>query len=359
MTGIEMKRMNRVFYVVLSAIVCLSCNISKDSPPENATPEFTEVKYEAGRAEKTCFAELSASLTTDNGVSLSGFMLGRDEVHLKFYEAKVEDCSFSIRVDNLEGATDYCFYARAGNGRNEIRTGLVRFKTESLESGGASSDPDNPGIPEEPETPIMPPDGVGITVSDPEFLKLLLSLYDSNSDGKIVSEEADRAVSITVCTDNILSLDGVQYFRALKDLDCCGSVWNGQLTSLAVGSNAGLQTLKCSYNHLTSISLPSSLREMECRFNNFRSLNLREAVQLRSLDCFGNGLEELDLSGLKELESLVAGMNSFKILDVSGNPKLKLLDLSDSPDLEIVYVAKGQKINELIVDNNVKIKYKE
>ena len=151
--------------------------------------------------------------------------------------------------------------------------------------------------------------------------------------------------------------DGDQEY--LKQLVCSGSVWNGSLTSLALGSNAAMETLDCSYNHVSAISLPSSLAELQCRFNSLRSVNLGNCRRLKALDCFGNMLEHLDLSGLGELESLVAGMNSFTDLDLSGNLRLKYVDLSDSPFLETVYVARGQKIEELIVGNSVDIEYKE
>ena len=190
-------------------------------------------------------------------------------------------------------------------------------------------------------------------------MQYLLSLYDSDADGKLVNEEAEAVETISVCADGITTLDGVQYFRNLKSLDCCGSVWNGSLASLALNQNTSLDVLKCSYNQLTSISLPSSLIEMECRFNKFQTLDLSGVPHLKRLDCFGNRLENLDLSGLPELESLTAGMNSFRTLDVSGNPNLKVLDLSDSPELEILYVAKGQRIEEMSVEYSVQIKYKE
>lgn len=384
MNGI--KTMKRYIILYFSILTLIACTSSESVPPEDATPEFIEVKYEAGIALDKGYATLSARLTTDNGITVSGFMIGRDEVDLAFFKAGIENCSFSVRVDNLETETEYCFYARVGNGLNEIRTRLIRFKTGAAgtsgteipdnpgeDPGNPGEEPDNPGTgdsgkdntgedntgKDNPGDPILPPDGVGITISDPLFLQYLLSLYDSDSDGKLVNEEAEAVETISVCADGITTLDGVQYFRNLKSLDCCGSVWNGSLASLALNRNTALEVLKCSYNQLTSISLPSSLIEMECRFNKFQTLNLSGVPHLKRLDCFGNRLENLDLSGLPELESLTAGMNSFRTLDVSGNPNLKVLDLSDSPDLEILYVAKGQRIEEMSVEYNVQIKYKE
>lgn len=382
MNGI--KTMKRFIILYFSILTLIACTSSESVPPEDATPEFIEVKYEAGIALDKGYANLSARLTTDNGITVSGFMIGRDEVDLAFFKAGIENCSFSVRVDNLETETEYCFYARVGNGLNEIRTRLIRFKTGAAgtsgteipdkpdnpgeDPGNSGEEPDNPGTgdsgkdntgKDNPGDPILPPDGVGITISDLLFLQYLLSLYDSDADGKLVNEEAEAVETISVCADGITTLDGVQYFRNLKSLDCCGSVWNGSLTSLALNRNTALEVLKCSYNQLTSISLPSSLIEMECRFNKFQTLDLSGVPHLKRLDCFGNRLENLDLSGLPELESLTAGMNSFRTLDVSGNPNLKVLDLSDSPDLEILYVAKGQRIEEMSVEYNVQIKYKE
>ena len=382
MNGI--KTMKRYIILYFSILTLIACTSSESVPPEDATPEFIEVKYEAGIALDKGYATLSARLTTDNGITVSGFMIGRDEVDLAFFKAGIENCSFSVRVDNLETETEYCFYARVGNGLNEIRTRLIRFKTGAAgtsgteipdkpdnpgeDPGNPGEEPDNPGTgdsgkdntgKDNPGDPILPPDGVGITISDPLFLQYLLSLFDSDADANLVNEESEAVETISACADGITTLDGVQYFRNLKRLDCCGSVWNGSLASLALNRNTALDVLKCSYNQLTSISLPSSLIEMECRFNKFQTLDLSGVPHLKRLDCFGNRLENLDLSGLPELESLTAGMNSFRTLDVSGNPNLKVLDLSDSPDLEILYVAKGQRIEEMSVEYNVQIKYKE
>ena len=351
------------------------------APPQNVVPEFTQLRYESGVALGKGYADFSASLSSANGVTTTGFMIGKNEVDLAFFPAELRDCDFSVRVDNLDNDTEYCFYAKAGNGRNEIRTRLVWFKTEaSGSSGNVPVEPDDPGgddnsggdnsggdnsggnpepDPEDPPGPVMPPEGVGITISDPYFRSYLLSLCDADSNGKIVADEADAVSSITVCTDKISTLDGVQYFRNLKNLNCCGSVWNGKLSSLALGSNVSLEKVKCNYNQIAAISLPSSLSELECRFNKFASLGLSAAPHLKKLDCYGNDLGELDLSDLSELEYLVAGMNSFKTIDVSNNLKLKYLDLYDSPDLEIVYVARGQRIAAIYVENNVQIKYKE
>lgn len=360
--------------VILGVILsCLACS-GPEAPPADATPEFVMVRYEAGISLDKGYADLSASLTTDNGVSVTGFMLGPDEVNLEFFKAELKDLVFSVRVWNLDKDREYCFYARAGNGRNEIRTKLIRFKTEKGGQTGTipgnpdvPDGPDNPSDPGEPDNPetsdpgdvILPPEGVGITISDPVFFRNMLMLHDADSDGKLVVDEIRDVKSISVNTDDITTMDGIQYFGRLKSLVCSGSVWNGSLTSLALGDNTALETLDCSFNHISTISLPSSLTGLQCRFNSLRTVGFGGCRHLKTLDCFGNMLEELDLSRLGELESLVAGMNRFGTLDLSSNLKLKYVDLRDSPFLKTVYVAKGQRIEELIVENSVEIKYKQ
>ena len=163
--------------------------------------------------------------------------------------------------------------------------------------------------------------------------------------------------SIDICTDNVTTLDGVQYFAGVKTLTCNGTVWKGQLKALALSANTNLERLECNYNYITSFVLPPSLKEFYCRFNTVTSFNWGYATKIKKLDCFGNRLTILDLSTLTELEELTCGMNSFKELDVSNNLKLKVLDLSDSPTLETVYVARGQKIENIIAENRINFKF--
>ena len=107
------------------------------------------------------------------------------------------------------------------------------------------------------------------------------------------------------------------------------------------------------------MSLPYSLKELNCRFNDMTNLNLNIVTHLKRLDCFGNKLSNLNLAKLQDLEELICGMNGFSTLDVSANSKLKVLDLSDSPFLNTVYVARGQKIETIIAENQINFKFKD
>lgn len=375
-----MKRITKIIILFSTFLSALSCSPSEGAlPPENVVPEFVELKYETGTLLEKIYVDLSARLSTVNGVTSCGFMLGKNETDLAYLTASLEGSVISARISDLMPETEYCFYARAGNGKNEIRTRIVRFKTSAegssgtVPSPGEPEDPDNPDQPVDPENPeepgqpdepddpgiLPPPDGVGITVSDKNFLNYLLSRFDTDADGKIVSDETKGVTEMSFSTDDIKTLDGIQYFSDLKSLDCHGTVWNGLLSGLALQQNTALEKMNCSYNQISTILLPSSLKELDCRFNKFRTANFKNAVHLKKLNCYGCGIQELDLSELTELEELSAGFNSIKTLDISSNKSLKFVDLEDSPDLEVLYVARGQRIMELYVDNSVEIKYKE
>lgn len=364
--------------ILISLLAASSCHKQAlPSPQEMGAPEFLEVNYSTGESLRGAYISLTAVLSSMEGVINSGFMVGKDETRLSYYSAQRSLNSFSLFLDALPADTEIIFYARIDNGKNEVRSTLQRFRTPTKNSGGGSSGSSGSGGNSGSgsggdsgsgsggdsgggsPSPLPPPDGNSITVSDPVFLSYLLTLCDTDSDGKISPEEALGVKNVYICTDEVLTLDGVQYFSSLESLECNGSVWNGSLSSLSLSSNTALKYLSCSYNHLKALSIPSSIETLGCRFNYLSGLNLQACPNLKRLDCLGNNLEQLDLSGAAALEELICGMNAFSTLDVSCCPALKLLDLSDSPNLKTVYVAKGQRIETIIADNSIEFKYKQ
>ncbi|MGN1211870.1 MAG: hypothetical protein ACI4TM_09300 [Candidatus Cryptobacteroides sp.] len=387
----------RVLALLTLFMAFSACRKDFVSGPDIVVPEFLDVKYDFGTFLENRYAVLSATLNTDEGIKYAGFMIGYDEASLNFQTTEIKDLTISCILNFLEYDTDYCFYAKAGNGINEIRTRLIRFRTpkkgeefvpipedppqdgDNPENPGDSDSPDNPDDPDGPDnpgdsegeeggkedenpevpTPILPPEGVGITISDSNFLKYLLTLCDKDNDGVILSEEAASVEEIVVCTDEISTLDGIQYFTSVKNIEANGSVWKGKLTSVALNYNGRLERFSCRYNHITSILLPASLLELDMRFNNVTKPDFSCTPNLKKLDCFGNGMTELNLEPLKSLQELVCGMNNFATLDVSWCPNLELLDLSESTTLKTVYIARGQKIKMIIAENNIEFKYKD
>lgn len=357
----------RARIILLAVIILSSCEQKIPAPDKIDVPEFIDVKYDFGTFLENRYVVLSASLSTDNGVKEAGFMIGFNETSLSFKQADIKDLTISVVLNYLDYDTEYCFYARASNGMNEVRTRMIIFRTpkkgepfvpgDNTENG--SNGNDEPDKEPEPPTPVMPPEGVAITISDDNFLAYLSGICDRDNDGLIMPEEAAAVQNIEVCTDDIRTLDGISYCTSLRTLIADGTVWKGKLTALSLEYNIALEVLSCKFNHISSFLLPPSLIELDMRFNNVSEPDFSTLKNLRKLDCFGCDITRLNLKALVSLEELVCGMNMFETLDVSNNLNLKFLDLSDSPNLKIVYVARGQKIQTIIAENRIEFKYKE
>lgn len=237
-----------------------------------------------------------------------------------------------------------------------------------------------------------------IFFEDANFKAYCISNFDINGDGEISMEEAERVTEISVRTDNIYSLGGIEYFQNLTSLNCIGSEdWDhynsndschvGQLCSLDIRNNTSLVTLICYDNKLTSldVSRNTSLTELDCAHNNLSILDVSNNNRLDFLDCSGNLLTSLDVRtntklrhlrcSRNELTSLILGDNEFlgtleceinhlTSLDVTRNLALQLLfcqdnelstiDLSNNSALEALSISINPLIN-LDISNNTSL----
>ena len=130
---------------------------------------------------------------------------------------------------------------------------------------------------------------------------------DSNDPEQEINQNGDEWLSpdeiaavkwIDCCDKQIEKLTGIEYFTALKGLDCEGN----QLTELNVSKNKALKYLFCNVNQL-------------------RKLDVRDNEALRVLCCSGNQLTELDVSQNTELEILQCSENQLTSMDLK-NTKL-------------------------------------
>ena len=70
-----------------------------------------------------------------------------------------------------------------------------------------------------------------------------------------------------------------------------------------------------------------------------------EAQRVRSIDCSGRGIASLfEIGEFENLESLDCSRNENVTLDVSGCSQTLAADLTDNPQLELVYAREGQNI---------------
>ena len=223
---------------------------------------------------------------------------------------------------------------------------------------------------------------------DENFRAYVFKNFDMDKDGLLSEEECEEVTSIDVNTENIYSLEGIGYFKHLKNLYCkpkysdsraslITKEWHlfdengndviGSLVTLDLSENTELVKLQCKGNQLTSLDLSNciELAQLDCSRNSITELDLSQNTKITSLDCSwndlislvfcntlrnlfcaGNELTELDLScvnlynldcaannltclnvsNCSFLRTLDCGFNSLTTLDISVNNELERLD---------------------------------
>ena len=208
----------------------------------------------------------------------------------------------------------------------------------------------------------------GGMIPDPGFRAYVLENFDTDRDGKISSEEADAVLVIDLGreeptdTPGIKSLEGVEYFKNLRELigafhpltslrlsentaltklNCRDS----RLTSLDLAQNTALIRLDCHNNRLTALNLTGNpmLTELVCSYNLLPTLDLSENTMLTDLWCESNRLTSIDLSQNKALSRLYCDNNRLTTLDLSANTALTGLSCHDNR-LTALALSKNTKL---------------
>ena len=169
------------------------------------------------------------------------------------------------------------------------------------------------------------------TFPDSNFRNWVLS-QEYGVDGILTDEELKNVTDLDVRRLEIHDLKGIEYFTALKVLNCM----TNKLTTLDLSHNTALEKLECVGNRLTTI-------------------NLRENKKLRYLSCPGsnpgNQLTALDVSGCTELDTLACSGNPLTTLDVSMNTKLTCLECY-SNQLTALDLSRNTALRRIHCNNN-------
>ena len=200
---------------------------------------------------------------------------------------------------------------------------------------------------------IIPTDFGDIAINetnfpDVNFRNWLLS-QSYGSDGVLTEEEIVKVTSIDVSWKSIQSLQGIEFFRALKSLDCHGA----QLTSLDMSKNINLTYLHCGSNLITSLDVSKNTRltSLYCLENQLTSLDLTNNTALGTLNCSSNKLASLDVSKNTALTRLYCNTNQITSLDVTQNTALTYLDCGYNK-IAGLDVTKCTKLTELRCSSN-------
>ncbi len=197
-----------------------------------------------------------------------------------------------------------------------------------------------------------------VTIDEEHFpdaaFREFVTRYDTNKDGTTVDGKlsAEEIVDVTEmdCQQHQISdLSGIEYFVALKSLDCSYN----PLTSLDLRGNTMLTYLACERNQLTSLNVSGNvnLEELWVDGNPLSSLDLSKNNKLTSLSCGRCGLTSLDVSMNPELVDLECVSNKLSSLDVSKNAKLQSLACSRN-DLAELALDRNVLLAKLYCDSN-------
>jgi uncharacterized protein YjdB len=207
-------------------------------------------------------------------------------------------------------------------------------------------------------------EGQTVYFTDPVFEAFLVSRFDYDQNGVISTTEIAHVTELNCQSQNITSLDGLEYFRSLEILDC----QNNHIMAVDLNQNRSLKSINCRNNEIgvLDISMLEKLEKLVCDENNLNEINVRNNVLLTDLSCAFNQLTTLDVSNNPELFDLNCSANQLTTIDISYNQKLvsfmcsrnnlngQGLDISRNEALNILYCA-SCGLTELNLGNNPKL----
>ena len=141
---------------------------------------------------------------------------------------------------------------------------------------------------------------------DSNFRKFVKK-YDRDQNGILSQSELAKVTDLNCRGKSITSLEGIEHFTSLKELNCR----DNQLTELDVSNNSELESLDCYENQLSA-------------------LNVSNHQALKTLSCEVTHLGALDVSTDPALEELYCGSAHLSVLVLGNHPNLMYLNCSEN-----------------------------
>ena len=229
------------------------------------------------------------SLQADNCTNLTVIFTGSNKYKVEVYRTtRILDPSilpgnFDIsRVRNLKGATqnaDGTLTVQEGGGKVTYEYRCVGEIYKPFTLNVTETDDPNAGI----VPPVTPPSGGGDSIAinasnfpDPDFRTYVKAEFDKDNNNSLSESERKTATVINVKDKLIETLEGIEFFPNLKELDCSIN----QLSRLDVSQNTALEKLDCSTNQLASLNLSKNakLKYLYCSQNELTSLDVSQTA---------------------------------------------------------------------------------
>ena len=231
-------------------------------------------------------------------------------------------------------------------------TGLVMFGCSK------KTTPVSPTIKKSPHTIKTYNLNDEVHITDKYFKQALIedNGIDTNNDGKITYEEAEKAKKIVLDLGIIKDFTGIRAFKNITKFYCTNT---DSKDSLNLSDFKSLKAVTCMCTKLTNLDVSgcTSLKELCCRDNKeITKLDVSGCTELEMLRCSHNETKELHVSGCTKLIFLECCYTSIEKLDLSTCKNLKYLnfhhgeleklDLSSCENL-IYLCCYGNKLKKL------------
>lgn len=174
---------------------------------------------------------------------------------------------------------------------------------------------------------------VPVTFDDHELNKQMLKIGDSDKDNFLSIEEAKAIKEVSICTDEISNLSGLEYCTSITSLNLYGSVPNlGQLREMDLSPFPELEHLRITANKLTSIDLSTNTKLKTIAVNNnfLSSFEMPPSPNVTALDISSNNIKTLDISGYEALTSINASINILETLLLPMDSHLEELNIKST-----------------------------
>lgn len=177
-----------------------------------------------------------------------------------------------------------------------------------------------------------------IYIPDKAFRNYCLEYFDTDGNGLISATEVNKIVKLRIdsyVSGSIKSLQGIEYFRSLRDLTLSNSYYN--LEELDLRMNKNLEKLIISSSNLSALDLSNNteLKELEGRFY-FNTLDLSKNTKLEKLTCYYGSLTSIDISNNPNLKTFACTDNNIKKLDLSNSTALETIDCTYNNMTELI-----------------------
>jgi Leucine-rich repeat (LRR) protein len=141
------------------------------------------------------------------------------------------------------------------------------------------------------------------------------------NDDYVLTSRIETVINLAVEDVSISSLQGIEAFVALTDLNCAGN----SLTTLDLSSNLLLESVNASVNNITTLQLPNTitLTSLKLHFNEFSSLDVSQYPALTNLEVNNN-------SFLTSLNVKNGNNTNFTLFRSTNTPNLSCIIVDDS-----------------------------